>query len=311
MRETVKLVLIGIIMGAAEVVPGVSGGTIAFISGIYERLVNALRQCTPYLLVVWKNHGFLRIWQRVDATFLLTLFAAMGASVVLLAGAVGHLLRHEPVGIWSFFFGLVIASVWIMYRQISRKGVDILFALAAGGVFGALITTLVPINLEPTPLYIFLGGAVAVCAWILPGLSGSFILLVLGLYAFVIDAIERFDFVILGALGAGCALGLVSFAQVLSRLFRYYRDQTLAVLTGFMVGSLTKLWPWKQTLSYQLRTDGEQIPLVQEPVLPTTYLALTGQDPQYVVAVLAAMVGLGVVLTIHWLASDSEQHRPE
>lgn len=308
MREWAKyagrVIAIGVIMGAAEVVPGVSGGTIAFISGIYERLVNALRQFTPYLLVMLKNHGIKSVWRRVDAGFLLMLFAGMGVSVILFAGVVGYLLKNEPVAIWSFFGGLVLASALVVLRQVSRYGLDLVFAAGAGMVVGIVITNLVPVQLAPTPLFIFLGGAVAVCAWILPGLSGSFILLVLGLYAVVIDAIERFDVLTLATLGAGCVVGLVSFAQVLSRLFRYFRDETLSVLTGFMLGSLVKLWPWKNTVSYQLRDDGSQIPLVQEPVLPNAYLSVTGNDPQIVVAIVAAIVGVVLVLLVNYLASD-------
>jgi putative membrane protein len=297
-KESIKLVAIGMVMGAAEVVPGVSGGTIAFITGIYERLINSVRQFTPYLFIVLKNHGIKTVWRRVDASFLLTLFCGMGLAIILFANAVGYLLRNEPILIWSFFCGLVIASVWIVYKQISRMGLDLVLACCAGAAVGIVVTNLVPVQLAPTPLFIFLGGAVAVCAWILPGLSGSFILLVLGLYAVVIDAIEQFDIVTLSVLGAGCAIGLVSFSQVLSRLFRYFRDETLAVLTGFMLGSLVKLWPWKNTLSYQLREDGSRIPLIQEPVLPQVYAEMTGNDAQLLVALTAALVGFVIVILL-------------
>lgn len=304
-RKAITTLSIGLAMGAAEVVPGVSGGTIAFVSGIYERLVNALRQFTPYLLVVLKNHGIVRVWQRVDGNFLVVLFAGMGISIVLFAGGVSYMLNHQPVIIWSFFGGLVIASVWVVYRQISRFGLDLLLATATGAIVGAAITMLVPIQLAPTPLFIFVGGVVAVCAWILPGLSGSFILLILGLYAFVIDAVRHFDFITLSILAVGCVVGLVSFAQILSRLFRYFRDETLATLAGFMLGSLIKLWPWKSTLSYQIQADGSRIPLLQEPVLPSVYTSLTGREPEIAVAVGACVAGFVLVLVIHWLASGS------
>ncbi len=309
--QAMRTVAVGLLMGAAEVVPGVSGGTIAVISGIYERLVNSLRQFTPYLLITLKNHGFKAVWQRADAGFLLLLFGGMAISILLFASAVGYLLEHEPVGIWSFFFGLVVASTFIVFRQIERRGIDLVFACGAGAAVGLVITTLVPLELAPTPLFVFLGGAIAVCAWILPGLSGSFILLILGLYSFVLDAIRQFDLLTLGALGAGCAVGLVSFAQILSRLFRYFRNETLAVLTGFMIGSLVKLWPWKHTSSYQLKADGSQIPLVQEPVMPATYAALTGGEPQVLVAILAALAGCGLVLLIAYLATVSSDNQVE
>lgn len=306
-RENVRLIAIGMVMGAAEVVPGVSGGTIAFISGVYERLVEALRQFTPYLLVQLGRHGLKSVWTRVDANFLLALFGGMGISILLFASLVTYLLSHQPIGIWSFFTGLVIASTWVVYRQIEGFGADLVLATATGAAVGLIVTSLVPLNLEPTPLFIFVGGAVAVCAWILPGLSGSFILLVLGLYAFVIDAIHQRDIVTLAILAAGCAVGLVSFSQILSRLFRHFRNETLAVLTGFMVGSLIKLWPWKETLSYQLRDDGSQIPLVQEPVLPHIYADVTGNEPQILVALICALAGFGLVLIMNRLANAPDR----
>ncbi|MEX0943577.1 MAG: DUF368 domain-containing protein [Pseudomonadales bacterium] len=307
MRELVhhytKIISIGMLMGAAEVVPGVSGGTIAFISGIYERLVNALRQFTPHLLVFLKNHGIKATWRRADGNFLVALFGGMGIAIILFASTINYLLQNEPIPIWSFFMGLVLASVWVVYKQISRPGGDLIVACGVGALVGIVITTLVPIELTPSPLFIFLGGAVAVCAWILPGLSGSFILLILGLYAVIINAIEQFEIVTLLTLGAGCAVGIVSFAQLLGRLFRYFRDQTLAVLTGFMLGSLMKLWPWKHTTSYQIREDGSPLPLIQEPVMPGAYAEVTGSEPQIAVAIGAMLAGIIIVLLVNWFAS--------
>lgn len=302
MRHYTKIVSIGMLMGAAEVVPGVSGGTIAFISGVYERLVNALRQFTPYLFVFLKNHGIKAAWRRADGNFLFALFGGMGISILLFASTIGYLLRNEPVAIWSFFMGLVLASVWVVYKQISLLTGRIPIACGVGALIGIVITTLVPVELEPTPLFIFLGGAVAVCAWILPGLSGSFILLILGLYAVVIDAIEHLEIITLLTLGAGCAVGIVSFAQLLGRLFRHFRDETLAVLTGFMLGSLVKLWPWKQTTSYQIREDGSHMPLIQEPVMPGVYASVTGDEPQVLVALVALATGIVIVLLVNWFA---------
>jgi len=303
MRELIKIMAIGAAMGTAEIVPGVSGGTIAFISGIYERLVNALKSFTPGLFFIWRDRGLQGLWQTIDARFLLALFGTMGMTVFALASGVRYLLDNEPVLIWSFFFGLVIASAWVVGREISRIGIDLLLAGATGLIIGLLITTMLPVNLPAAPWTLFLGGALAVCAWILPGLSGSFILLILGLYTYVIDALGRFDMIDLGALAAGCAVGLVSFSRLLSRLFRYYRDETLAVLTGFMLGSLTKLWPWKQTLSYQIRADGSQIPLLQEPILPSVYVNITGAEADIGPAVATGVSGLVMVLVINWLAT--------
>ncbi|MBD3645937.1 MAG: DUF368 domain-containing protein, partial [Pseudomonadales bacterium] len=232
----------------------------------------------------------------------------MVLTVFLFASGVRYLLTSEPIMVWSFFFGLVIASSFVVAGEISRFGIDLMLAAVTGLVIGLIITSLVPVQLPASPWALFVGGAIAVCAWILPGISGSFILLILGLYAFVLDSISRLDVVSLGALAMGCAIGLVSFARLLSSLFRHFRNETLAVLTGFMLGSLVKLWPWKQTLSYQLRDDGSQIPLVQKPVMPEAYFEITGSEPQIAAAIGMAIFGLVIVFVIDWMATRRDAH---
>ena len=298
LQEIVRVAVVGMVMGAAEVVPGVSGGTIAFISGIYERLINAIKQFTPYLILRLKDEGLISTWHSVDATFLLVLFSGMGVSILIFASAVSYLLHNEPIAIWSFFFGLVLVSTLVVSRELESFAVEAGIGIGIGVVIGVVITQLVPIALEPTPLMLFVGGSIAVCAWILPGLSGSFILLLLGLYSFVIDAIKSFDLLNLAFLGLGMVIGLVSFSKLLSRLFARFRNETLSLLLGFMLGSLVKLWPWKNTTSYQIKADGGQIPLVQEPVLPNIYSNLTGQDAEIMTAVGCALVGGALVLML-------------
>ncbi|MCH7743338.1 MAG: DUF368 domain-containing protein [Proteobacteria bacterium] len=302
LREYFRIAIVGLVMGAAEVVPGVSGGTIAFISGIYERLINSIRQFTPVMALQLKKNGVRSTWQRIDATFLLVLFAGMGVSILMFANGVSFLLLNEPIAIWSFFFGLVVVSTLAISREITSFSIRIGLGICLGLVIGVLVTQIVPITLEPTPLMLFVGGSVAVCAWILPGLSGSFILLLLGLYGFVIDAIKSLDVSNLAFLAAGAVVGLVSFSQLLSRLYALFKNETLAVLMGFMLGSLAILWPWKNTTSYQINADGSQIPLVQEPVSPDVYSSLTGLDAQIMVAVVCALVGGALVLLLHWVA---------
>ena len=302
----VKTALIGLLMGAAEVVPGVSGGTIAFISGIYERLINAIKQFTPALLLRLKNEGFMAVWHAVDANFLLALFGGMGVSIILFARGISYLMVEQPIFLWSFFFGLVIASTWIVMRQISRFGFDLVIFTVIGTSVGMLVTTVIPLELPPTAGFLFVGGAIAVCAWILPGLSGSFILLILGLYGAVIDAIKNFELDLLLALGLGCFIGLISFAQLLSKLFRDHKDKTLAVLTGFMLGSLAKLWPWKETISYQMKSDGSKLPLIQEPIWPQSYLQITGQEPNIIAAISIAVGGVLIVLGLDWASRRFE-----
>jgi putative membrane protein len=308
-RGLIRIGLVGLVMGAAEIVPGVSGGTIAFISGIYERLINAIRQFTPYLPLRVKEQGLVSAWQQVDATFLLVLFGGMGVSIVVFANGVSYLLVNEPIAIWSFFFGLVVVSTLVVSREIESFGLEIGLGVGIGLVIGILVTRIVPVTMEPTPLVLFLGGSIAICAWILPGLSGSFILLLLGLYSFVIEAIKSFDVLNLLYIAAGAIIGLVSFSQLLSRLFRLYKNETLALLMGFMLGSLVKLWPWKNTTSYQIKADGSQVPLVQEPVFPAVYSNLTGQDAQVLIAIICALIGGALVLVLHRVSRID--HGPE
>tara|TARA_R110002072_G_scaffold51389_1_gene137826 strand:- start:11970 stop:12905 length:936 start_codon:yes stop_codon:yes gene_type:complete len=301
-KGPMRLFGIGMVMGAAEIVPGVSGGSIAFITGIYERLLNAIKQFTPMLLLNLKNEGLKATWHKVDANFLLTLLAGMAISVLLLASGLRYLLENEPISIWSFFFGLVLFSVVLVLRQITRFGMDIGLAIGVGVALGYIVTSAVPLNLAPTPLNLFCGGVVAISAWVLPGISGSFILLILGLYRFVIEAIAELNLLLLASFAAGCGIGIVAFSQLLSKLLANYRNETLALLTGVMIGSLGKIWPWRHITSYQLKADGSQTPLVEDPVSPWVYIDLTGADPEIGFAMAGFALGAVAVLGLHLLS---------
>mgnify|MGYP003324448862 CR=1 FL=1 len=303
---SIRTFCVGLLMGAAEIVPGISGGTIAFISGIYERLVNSLQRFTPSLILRLRKEGIKGVWVYTDATFLLILFVGMAVSIIVFANAIVYLLYNEPVALWSFFFGMVMASCWVVSKDISRTQFQSYIFLIVGVLIGLVVTHIAPLEISPTPAALFFGGMFAVCAWILPGLSGSFILLIFGLYAFVVEAIKSFDVVSLVTLGAGCVIGLVSFSQVLSVLFSRYRNGTLAVLTGFMMGSLAKLWPWKNTLSYHLKSDGTQIPIIQEPVLPQTYELIMNEQANLMLAVGVALSGIVLVVLLDRVATRSE-----
>lgn len=307
MKAQLRIVAIGALMGIVEIVPGVSGGTIAFVSGIYERLINGLKRFTPRLLVELKHRGFKGVWSWLDATFLLMLFGSMGLSIFVFANAVSYLLVNEPIGVRAFFFGLVLASGWVVGRQIEKPDFEIGIAFSAGLAIGLFLVKLAPLEMEPSLFTLFLGGMFAVCAWILPGISGSFILLILGLYSVVLEAITTLDILSILCLACGCVLGLVSFARVLSHLFARFRRQTLSVLTGFMLGSLLKLWPWSQTMSYQLNADGSTIPLEEERLLPFNFEMTTGQDADIVMAALAALSGCILVILLVSLAQRSRK----
>lgn len=296
MKERLKHFLIGMLMGAAEIVPGVSGGTIAFVTGIYGRLIHAITQINPSLLMQWRQAGIKSVWQSIDGTFLISLLAGMGLSVFLFASSIQYLLREETILVWSFFFGLVVASVWHVGRQIHNLDWRAGLLIGFGAACGLVITHLIPVEIAPSSVNLFLAGAIAVCAWILPGLSGSFILLVLGLYHFLIDAIAEMDVLFLLTLSSGCIVGILSFARLLDYLFSHYRDQILSVLTGFMLGSLVKLWPWQNVISYQIKPDGTQIPLVQNPISPSLYGEISGNSPEVLFALIGILLGCITVL---------------
>ena len=295
MNKYIRIVLVGLLMGAAEVVPGVSGGTIAFVSGFYERLVNGIARLTPFSLLELPKIGFATWWKKYDLGFLFVLFAAMLVSILILARGVSYLLAEHPVGIWSFFFGLVLSSIFVVGRLLLPLSVESGLALGVGVAVGMLVVRVIPFDADISGFTLFAGGCIAVCAWILPGLSGSFLLLVLGLYQTVIAAIKNFELLTLGYVGLGCVVGLMCFSRILTVLLARFYDVTVALLVGFMLGSLTKIWPWKHTTSYQIKHDGSQIPVVQEPVLPGVYEQLTGGDPEIVLALAALVTGFFVI----------------
>lgn len=295
-RENLLLAAKGMLMGAADAVPGVSGGTIAFITGIYEELIESLRRFDLRALRLLFQAGPAACWRHVNGNFLLVLLLGIGLSLVSLAHGVLYLLEHQPVLLWSFFFGLITASVWSLVRHV--QGWDTLTSLVfCSGALGSwLITAMVPAALTPTPLALVGAGMVAICAMILPGISGSFILLLMGLYAPILNAIRQFELLTLGLFASGCALGLIAFSRAVSWAFHHQRRLTLALLGGFLLGSLNKVWPWKYTLSYTLDHRGDMVPLMQRNLLPEAFVQATGQ-PSLLLPALALMA-LGMLLVL-------------
>jgi putative membrane protein len=304
-HHPVAVFLRGMAMGAADIVPGVSGGTIAFITGIYFRLLDAI-SAAPVAFVRQFLKGNLRgFWQSIDGTFLLTLLAGVVASVASLASLITWLLDSHPIMIWSFFFGLIVASVWHVGRQARQFSPWLLLPLCAGIAFAWWITALPASEVAPTQLAFFGAGALAICAMILPGISGSFLLVLIGMYSPVLAAIKSFEVAHLGLFLLGCLTGLLSVARLITLAFRHFHDTVLALLTGFMIGALGKVWPWQETLSWRTNSKGDQVPLSQAPVTPDSWAALTGQDPQVMVAVLMALAGLVLVLGLEFIGKVS------
>ncbi|ARU57665.1 membrane protein [Oleiphilus messinensis] len=298
------LVFKGMAMGAADIVPGVSGGTIAFITGIYQELIDTLSGVHPRLLVEWRNNGFLAFWQALNGNFLICLFSGILLSVFSLAKLISYLLVAHPQLVWSFFFGLIIASVWHVGRQVQRWSPMVIVTFLLGAAIAYMITTVTPGAVEPTTLNVFLAGMVAISAMILPGISGSFILLLLGLYQAILSAVKSLDFVTIGVFGAGCVCGLLAMSHLLSWAFRRFPELVLSLLCGFMVGALNKVWPWKHTVSFRTNSHGEQVPLEQINVMPEQYHVLTGMSPETGEAVMLAILAICLVLALEWLGKN-------
>ncbi|WP_026914851.1 DUF368 domain-containing protein [Christiangramia portivictoriae] len=301
--DYLKISLKGMAMGAADVVPGVSGGTIAFISGIYEELITTISGVNLGLLSTWKSDGFKAMWKELNGNFILALFAGILVSVFSVMRLANYLLENHPVLIWSFFFGLVIASIWFVGKQIPRWNWKIFAALLAGAAVAFYIVSLPPLSASNSYLFLFFAGAVAVCAMILPGISGAFILVLLGAYKSITEAAHDFDLKTIGIVGVGAVFGLLTFSKILKWLFVHYSSITLAVLTGFIAGSLNKIWPWKETLETAMYGDKEVV-LKEASVLPWNF----DGDPQTVWSVVLMLAGFFLILGLEILAGNKPEN---
>ncbi len=288
----------GAAMGVAEVIPGVSGGTIALITGIYERLIFAIRSFDVELVRLLRQKQWPAAWRHVDGPFLL--FLLLGMAMGLVAGVFGvtHLLENYPLLLWAFFFGLIVASVRHVAGYVTHWGWPQVPAVVGGTALSYYITVATPAQGIDAGWFIFLCGFIAISALMLPGISGSFMLLLLGMYTTVIPAVKNAltaldpdSLRILAFFAAGALIGLLTFSRVLSWLFKHYHDTTMAVLTGFMIGSLNKLWPWKEVLSWRENSKGELVPFLERSIWPTQYEG----DPQVLAVVACMVLGFGLV----------------
>ncbi len=292
----------GIAMGAADVVPGVSGGTIAFISGIYEELIETINKISFNTLKILRNEGLKAAWQSINGNFLLSLFIGMLISILSLARMVKWLLENKPILLWAFFFGLVLASVIFIAKQIKEWNAAVIFMLIAGSALGYYITILPPMSsTSSSSLFMFLAGSLAVCAMILPGISGGFILLLLGAYKPALDALNDKDFKTIFLLAGGAIVGLLTFSRLLKWMFDRYKNATLAILTGFVIGSLNKVWPWKDVLQSEM-INGKLKILKEKSISPFNYEG----DNQLMFAVLFAVIGFLVIIALERSATKQK-----
>ena len=273
LKDYAVLMLKGMGMGAADVVPGVSGGTIAFIVGIYDELINSIKSINLESLKLFFSGKWATFWTKINGNFLFFLLAGIGISVFSLAKLITWLLVNQPILVWSFFFGLVLASTWFVSKDIKEwKSWKTWVAFVIGAVVAFYITVATPAETPSNLLFIFLCGVIAICAMILPGISGSFILVLLGKYFFIMDAVKTLDVVVIAVFGAGVCIGITSFSHILSYALAHFRNITLAVLTGFMLGSLNKVWPWKEVVETFVDSHGEVKPLIETNILPNAHV---------------------------------------
>ena len=299
LKDYIIISLKGMAMGAADVVPGVSGGTIAFISGIYEELLNSISSFNFSLLKVLRKEGFKQVWNSVNGSFLLALFIGISVSVLSLAKLIETLLENHPIVIWSFFFGLVLASIIYIGKQITTWAIGSVLCLIFGVILAFYITTLNPMVSEnSSPWFLFLAAMIAICAMILPGISGSFILVLLGAYKPVLNALNTRDFFSIIVFMLGAVVGLLTFSRVLKWLFSTYKNYTLATLTGFIIGSLNKIWPWQEIISWRTNSKGVEVPFNTTSVSPFSFEG----DSQLMMAILLAIIGFGLILLLEKLA---------
>lgn len=300
----VNVFIKGMGMGAADVVPGVSGGTIAFITGIYDELLDSIKSINPHAVKVLFKEGPVSFWQFINGNFLVTLIAGIALSFLSLAHLITYLLDAFPLMIWSFFFGLVVASGIHIAKEINFTCILSVVMMFFGAAIAYLITSSQPVQIEPSHLKIFAAGAIAICAMILPGISGSFILVLLGLYGFIIESVKALDVEVIVIFLSGCVTGLLSFVHLLSWLLKKYRSISIALLTGFLFGSLNALWPWKRVIEYYQASKGLK-PLLQENILPAQYVAVTGQDAMLLPCLFMMFVGVALVLGLEKITDNN------
>lgn len=290
----------GCAMGMADVVPGVSGGTIAFISGIYEELLGSIKSIDLEAIKLLFTGKFRALWEKINGKFLFSLIAGIGVAILTMARLMTYMLENHPIITWSFFFGLIIASALMVAREVNSWSALSVVTMIVGIVLSYWITVVSPATTPNDWWFVMLSGAIAICAMILPGISGAFILLLLGKYMFIMEAVTQLNIGVLVVFAIGAVVGIVSFSHVLSWLLAKWHDATVTMLMGFMIGSLNKVWPWKQTLETYLDSHGVEQPLVQANVSPMQFEVLGGES-HLVLAIVSCVAGFALIYVIEMI----------
>ena len=310
MKEAYKQHLVtylkGMTMGAADVVPGVSGGTIALITHIYERLINAIDTISITLVLQLFTSKRKEAWNKLDGSFLLALTLGIGTSILLVTGGISWLLEHYPIPLWAFFFGLILGSAFVLKNAINQWNITSVLMLLLGAFLAFGIGLVTPSQGSESLLYLFFCGMLLVIAMILPGISGAFILILLGAYGTALDTVDQLKafelegFIVFAVMASGGLVGLKVFAKLLRWLFTNHKNMVLATMTGFLLGSLYKVWPWKEVTQYYTNSSGERTPLTLVSVVPDVLTA----DTQVVLAVSTFILGLALLFFLEYLSKN-------
>jgi putative membrane protein len=292
----------GMAMGAADIVPGVSGGSIALITGIYQRLLDSINSINGENLSLLLKLEFKKFFKAVNGSFLLSLLLGIMTSVFTLSKLITYLMDEHPIPLWSFFCGLILVSAFIILKEIKRWHLGVVVALILGIIIAWWVTSLPPTSSPDAIWFTFVAGAIAICAMILPGISGSFLLLILGKYEMILQAVSEKDIVTLGVFASGCIVGILSFSRLISFLLKKFYATTIGLLSGFMLGSINKLWPWKIVTQYRTSSSGEQKPFLTENLWPSDYLQKVGEEPNLGLAIAGFLGGILLVVGIDLLA---------
>ncbi len=293
----------GLAMGAANVIPGVSGGTIALITGIFQKIIDSFKSFDITALRLFFTGKFKEFAKHTNLYFLISVFLGAVISILSFAKVLSFLFDNYPIHVWSYFFGLILASVFYVGKTIDKWSFSTIIFFILGTAIAIFISILNPAKENDSILYLFICGVIAACSMILPGLSGSFILILLGNYHLVmIDSVINFDMYVLLPVVFGAGFGLLAFSYFLSWIYKKYRNQTIAILTGFILGSLSILWPWKQTISTYIDRHGIVKPFIQKNILPNNYLDITNNDPHIMAAIIFVILGFLTIFILEKLA---------
>ncbi|KFD38822.1 DUF368 domain-containing protein [Schleiferia thermophila] len=307
MKKTFLTFLKGMAMGAADIVPGVSGGTVAFITGVYEDLLAGIKNLGGPAWYTLKKRGFKAFWQQSRMPILLPLIIGIGFSIATLSRIIQFALNEYGLFTWSFFFGLIIASAFLVFKKIENPTPAVWLFFSAGLILALEITRSAPVSIPEGTIYIFISGFVAISAMILPGISGSFILLLLGKYDIILQAVTSLELGVLVVFAMGCVVGLITMANILSWLLQRFHDQAVGLLSGFMVGALYKVWPWKKVIETRINSKGIEVPFIEKSIWP----GQMESDPMVMGCVLFFVAGIILVVSIEWIARKSKPNRLE